>query len=106
MPLPGFKQQVWVKSGEGNKYVSQKVFSQHSKCQLKGYSSKTNYKTLAKALAACAASSSCNGVTKEGSKKFRLNTGTSPKTVKTMKCYIKAASYDSTAGWFLYLLKI
>ena len=33
---------------------------------LKGYATKTTYKTLAKALAACAKTDSCNGVTKEG----------------------------------------
>ena len=33
---------------------------------LTGYVNKTKYKTLALALAACAKSSKCNGVTKEG----------------------------------------
>ena len=43
--------------------------------KLTGYADKKTYKTLAAALKACAKSSKCNGVTKEGTKKYRTNTG-------------------------------
>ena len=50
------------------------------------------------ALEACAASTSCNGVTKEGVRRYRLNTGNSPRKVNNMECYIKEGSFDVQNG--------
>ncbi|XP_063682882.1 uncharacterized protein LOC134817592 isoform X2 [Bolinopsis microptera] len=95
IPRPGFKAQSWVKeSPYKNMYVSQRVYSTHKGARLDGYSSGQSYTALVTALEACAASTSCNGVTKEGTKRYRLNTGNSPRKVNNMDCYIKEGSFD------------
>ena len=54
---------------------------------LTGYYDATVYTTLAKATKACAAASSCKGVTKEGTKKYRTNTGSTFSTNNARTAY-------------------
>ena len=63
--------------------------------KLTGYADNKTYKTLRKALRACAVNDKCHGVTKEAKGKFRINTGRSPATKRGMNCYIKGGMKHS-----------
>ena len=63
---------------------------------LSGYSSTKKYTTLAAALTACAASSKCNGVTKQATKKYRLNSGSEPSSKSGYSVYIKGGLKKSS----------
>ena len=79
-------------------YVSQRVYSTHKGARLDGYSSGQTYSAKVTALKACAASTSCNGVTREAHRRYRLNTGNSPRRVHHMECYIKEGSFETESG--------
>lgn len=99
IPRPGYKAQSWVKeSGFKNKYVSQKIYSTHKGARLDGYASQKTYTALITALKACAKTSECNGVTREANRRYRLNTGNSPRRVRNMDCYIKEGGFETQDG--------
>ena len=81
---------TWIKRGEVE-VANQYIWDKQTGYSLSGYDSKTSYKTLAKALAACGSSSSCKGVTKEKAGVFRSNTG-SELSVKTTRTAYKKGS--------------
>ena len=60
---------------------------------LTGYYDATTYTTLAKATKACAAATSCKGVTKEGTKKYRTNTGSTFSTNNARTAYKQGDYY-------------
>jgi len=69
----------WIRRGDilaSDKYFWDKQAGK----TLSGYYDSTKYTTLAKATAACAKATSCKGVTKEGTKKYRTNTGSTYST--------------------------
>lgn len=59
---------------------------------LHGYDSNTRYRTAALALAACIRSKTCKGVTREGTRNFRLNTHRIPRRHGGRTCWIKGNS--------------
>lgn len=87
---------MYIISGSGNVFVSKKVYVKKDGQRLLGYASTVVYKNRVSALKACAASKTCNGVTRERRMRFRLNTGKSPKSQRGMKCWIKDASFTTT----------
>ena len=66
--------------------------------KLTGYDDTKHYSTLESAMTACASSASCNGVTKEGSGNFRINTGREPTAASGKIAYLKGTSYTLTDG--------
>jgi len=68
--------------------------------KLTGYADKVKYATDAKAFTACTSSSTCKGVTKEGSANYRINTGNTPSVKKSMECYIMGSSVTTSNGYY------
>ena len=64
--------------------------------KLTGYADKKTYKTLAAALKACASNAKCNGVTKEGTKKYRIHSGSTPSSKSGYTVYIKGGTKKAT----------
>lgn len=66
--------------------------------KLTGYDDNTHYRSLETAMTACASSATCNGITKEGTDNFRINTGSEPSAASGKIAYLKGSSYTLTDG--------
>ena len=74
---------------------------------LSGYTDKAKYKTRNAALSACAATDKCLGVTKEGAKKFRLNSKATVSPQNGRAVWIQGGKVIKAGGytWALYKKK-
>eukprot|EP00116_Pleurobrachia_bachei_P001571 sb/3461833/ len=99
VPSPKPKSQSWVKSGDGTIFTSVKLFTIHKGNKCTGYASTKVYTSLASALEDCGLKSACNCVTKEGSKKYRLNTGSTPKTSSGNNAWVQESDYDTQSDY-------
>ena len=82
---------VWIQGGPVVKAGGYN-WAEYPKHSLSGYASKKVYKTRSKALRACGKMAGCKGVTKEGTNKFRLNSGTTLKPNKAATAYIQSSA--------------
>ena len=98
---------------QGSPYVlyNKYYFTEKDGYTLSGYASTKKYTTKSKAMAACLTSSKCNGVTKEGTKNYRTNTGYTISQYSTRTAYLKGGakinfqSYKSTYAGYSWTFK-
>ena len=90
---------VWVQNGA---VIRDSGFnwSQHPHLALSGYSDGKIYRTRDKALGACAKSSSCKGVTREGELVFRLMSGTTLKPNSASTTYVKSSQLFISSDFY------
>jgi hypothetical protein len=95
---PKYKSQVWIKQGGGNEYSYKTVWTTYDNFKLTGYFNNKVYKSKKTALAECSKAPTCLGVTKEGRKNFRLNTGSTPFKQRGMKAWVQSGFTTSAYG--------
>ena len=88
--LPAYKSQVWIRQGGGNEYSHNTVWTTYDNFKLTGYFNNKVYISKKKALAACAQADTCLGVTQEGKRNYRLNTGSTPFKQNGMKAWVQS----------------
>ena len=95
---PAYKSQVWIKQGGGNEFAHNTVWTTYDNFKLTGYFNSKVYKSKKRALAKCSKAPTCLGVTKEGKKNYRLNTGSTPIKQKGMRAWVQSGFTTSAHG--------